>query len=218
MKPVRWLTLGLSKLTAFWDDNGISIDGEVEGWFTDDTPARFEAYGWQVIRGVDGHDAAEIKTAIETARKDTQRPTLICCKTTIGCGAPNKQGGHNVHGSPLGGDEIAAARAHLQWPHAPFEIPADIYAARNARDKGAAVENDWNKTFDAYRAAFPELAAEFTRRMSGELPCCTGRSARCRTGQDQRRRANRGHAQGQSDRTGSTVVRRCRNLSAVRPT
>ncbi|BAK78721.1 transketolase [Pseudogulbenkiania sp. NH8B] len=163
-------TWGLGKLVAFWDDNGISIDGDVEGWFTDDTPARFEAYGWQVIRNVDGHDAEEIQTAIQTARKTADRPTLICCKTAIGKGAPNKQGGHDVHGAPLGAAEIAAAREHLNWPHAPFEIPAEIYTAWGARDAGAARENEWNGLFAHYRAAYPELAAEFERRMQGELP------------------------------------------------
>jgi transketolase len=162
-------TWGLSKLIAFWDDNGISIDGHVEGWFTDNTPARFEAYGWQVIKNVNGHDPVEIATAIETAKKG-DRPTLICCKTTIGFGSPNKQGTHDVHGAPLGAAEIAAARETLNWPHAPFEIPADIYAAWSARDKGALAEIAWNKQFDAYRAAYPELAAEFERRMQGELP------------------------------------------------
>jgi transketolase len=162
-------TWGLSKLIAFWDDNGISIDGHVEGWFTDNTPARFEAYGWQVIKNVNGHDPVEIATAIETAKKG-DRPTLICCKTTIGFGSPNKQGTHDVHGAPLGAAEIAAARETLNWPHAPFEIPADIYAAWSARDKGALAEIEWNKQFDAYRAAYPELAAEFERRMQGELP------------------------------------------------
>ncbi|BBF87617.1 transketolase [Aquitalea magnusonii] len=162
-------TWGLSKLIAFWDDNGISIDGHVEGWFTDNTPARFEAYGWQVIKNVNGHDPVEIATAIETAKKG-DRPTLICCKTTIGFGSPNKQGTHDVHGAPLGAAEIAAAREKLNWPHAPFEIPADIYAAWSARDKGALAEIEWNKQFDAYRAAYPELAAEFERRMQGELP------------------------------------------------
>ncbi|MBV8680124.1 MAG: transketolase [Aquitalea sp.] len=162
-------TWGLNKLIAFWDDNGISIDGHVEGWFTDNTPARFEAYGWQVIKNVNGHDPVEIATAIETAKKG-DRPTLICCKTTIGFGSPNKQGTHDVHGAPLGAAEIAAARETLNWPHAPFEIPADVYAAWSARDKGALAEIDWNKQFDAYRAAYPELAAEFVRRMQGELP------------------------------------------------
>ena len=162
-------TWGLNKLIAFWDDNGISIDGHVEGWFTDNTPARFEAYGWQVIKNVNGHDPVEIATAIETAKKG-DRPTLICCKTTIGFGSPNKQGTHDVHGAPLGAAEIAAARETLNWPHAPFEIPAEIYAAWSARDKGALAEIEWNKQFDAYRAAYPELAAEFARRMQGELP------------------------------------------------
>lgn len=163
-------TWGLNKLIAFWDDNGISIDGHVEGWFTDDTPARFEAYGWQVIKNVNGHDPVEVATAIATAQKEGARPTLICCKTTIGFGAPTKQGSHDCHGSPLGAAEIAAAREGLNWPHAPFEIPAEIYAEWSARDKGALAEIEWNKRFDAYRAAFPELAAEFSRRMSGELP------------------------------------------------
>ncbi|MFB9158295.1 transketolase [Chromobacterium violaceum] len=163
-------TWGLNKLVAFWDDNGISIDGHVEGWFSDDTPARFEAYGWQVIRNVNGHDPAEIATAIATAKKSADKPTLICCKTTIGFGAPNKQGSHDCHGAPLGAAEIAAARALLKWPHAPFEIPSEIYAEWSARDQGAVAEIEWNKRFDAYRAAHPQLAAEFERRMAGELP------------------------------------------------
>ncbi|ATP47167.1 transketolase [Pseudomonas putida] len=162
-------TLGLGKLIAFYDDNGISIDGEVEGWFTDDTPKRFEAYNWQVIRNVDGHDADEIKTAIETARKSEQ-PTLICCKTIIGFGSPNKQGKEDCHGAPLGNDEIALARKELNWNHGPFEIPADIYAEWDAKAAGAKVEAEWNQRFDAYAKAFPELAAEFKRRDSGELP------------------------------------------------
>ncbi|MCV4340208.1 transketolase [Pseudomonas capsici] len=162
-------TLGLGKLIAFYDDNGISIDGEVEGWFTDDTPKRFESYGWQVIRNVDGHDADEIKTAIDTARKSAQ-PTLICCKTTIGFGSPNKQGKEESHGAPLGADEIALTRAALKWNHGPFEIPADIYAQWDAKEKGLAAEADWDQRFAAYSAAFPELANEFIRRMSGELP------------------------------------------------
>src|SRR5476649_356226 len=162
-------TLGLGKLIAFYDDNGISIDGEVEGWFTDDTPKRFEAYGWQVIRNVDGHDSDEIKTAIDTARKSAQ-PTLICCKTTIGFGSPNKQGKEECHGAPLGADEIALTRAALKWTHGPFEIPADIYAEWNAKEAGLAVEADWDQRFAAYSAAHPELANELIRRMSGELP------------------------------------------------
>ena len=162
-------TLGLNKLTAFYDDNGISIDGEVHGWFTDDTPRRFEAYGWQVIRNVDGHDADEIQIAIETARK-SDRPTLICCKTIIGFGSPNKQGKEASHGAALGNDEIALTREALGWSHGPFEIPAEIYAAWDAKQKGADAENEWNKRFAAYEAEFPALAAEFKRRMAGELP------------------------------------------------
>ncbi|WP_277373598.1 transketolase [Pseudomonas sp. AA-38] len=163
-------TLGLGKLIAFYDDNGISIDGEVEGWFTDDTPQRFEAYGWQVIRNVDGHDAEEIKIAIETARKTLDQPTLICCKTTIGFGSPNKQGKEECHGAPLGNDEIALTRAALGWNHGPFEIPAEIYAEWDAKAAGAAAEAAWNDRFAVYAAAFPELAAEFKRRIAGELP------------------------------------------------
>ena len=162
-------TLGLGKLVAFYDDNGISIDGEVEGWFTDDTPKRFEAYGWQVIRNVDGHDAEEIKMAIDTARKSEQ-PTLICCKTTIGFGSPNKQGKEECHGAPLGNDEIALTRAALGWNHGPFEIPADIYAEWDAKEAGAAAEAEWNQRFAAYAAAYPELASELKRRIAGELP------------------------------------------------
>ena len=162
-------TLDLGKLIAFYDDNGISIDGEVEGWFTDDTPKRFEAYNWQVIRNVDGHDADEIKTAIETARK-SDRPTLICCKTTIGFGSPNKQGKEESHGAPLGAEEIALTRAALKWNHGPFEIPADIYAEWDAKEAGRALEADWDQRFAAYSAAHPELANEFIRRMAGELP------------------------------------------------
>jgi transketolase len=162
-------TLGLGKLIAFYDDNGISIDGEVEGWFTDDTPKRFEAYGWLVIRNVDGHDAEELKIAIDTARKSAQ-PTLICCKTTIGFGSPNKQGKEDCHGAPLGNDEIALTRAALGWNHGPFEIPGEIYAEWDARQAGAAVEAEWDQRFAAYAAAYPELASEFTRRIKGELP------------------------------------------------
>ncbi|MGY2268260.1 transketolase [Pseudomonas sp. I8001] len=162
-------TLGLGKLIAFYDDNGISIDGEVEGWFTDDTPKRFEAYNWQVIRNVDGHDPEEIKTAIDTARKSEQ-PTLICCKTTIGFGSPNKQGKEDCHGAPLGDAEIALTRAALKWNHGPFEIPADIYAEWNAKEAGLAVEAEWDQRFAAYSAEFPELANELVRRLAGDLP------------------------------------------------
>jgi transketolase len=162
-------TWGLGKLVAFWDDNHISIDGNTDGWFTDDTPRRFEAYGWNVIRNVDGHDPVEIRTAIETALKSTDRPTLICCRTTIGFGSPNKAGKESSHGAPLGKDEVAATRAALGWPYAPFEIPQAIYDGWRARDRAAA-QADWTARFAAYKAAFPTLAAEFERRMSGALP------------------------------------------------
>ncbi|NHN38585.1 transketolase [Pseudomaricurvus alcaniphilus] len=164
-------TLGLGKLIAFYDDNGISIDGEVEGWFTDDTPKRFEAYGWQVIPGVDGHDSASIKAAIEAARAEGDRPTLICCKTVIGFGSPNKQGKEECHGAPLGVEEVALARKNLNWTAAPFEIPAAIAQRWNARDAGAERENQWLGQFEAYREQHPQLAAEFERRViKGELP------------------------------------------------
>ncbi|WP_299133199.1 transketolase [uncultured Vibrio sp.] len=162
-------TLGLGKLVAFWDDNGISIDGEVEGWFSDDTPKRFEAYGWHVIPAVDGHDSDAVNAAIEAAKADP-RPTLICTKTIIGFGSPNKAGTHDCHGAPLGADEITATKAALGWEHGPFEIPADIAAEWNAKEAGAAKEAAWNAKFDAYAAAYPELAAEFKRRTNGELP------------------------------------------------
>jgi transketolase len=162
-------TMKLGKLIAFWDDNGISIDGEVHGWFTDDTPARFEAYGWQVIRRVDGHDPQEILQAIRTAQAETERPTLICCRTTIGFGAPTKAGQEVCHGAPLGKDEIAGTREALGWSHAPFEIPQEIYAGWRA-GKGAAREAEWSAGFEAYAKSFPELAAEFKRRIAGELP------------------------------------------------
>ncbi len=163
-------TMGLGKLVAFYDDNGISIDGEVEGWFTDNTPARFEAYGWDVIRDVDGHDAAAIKTAIDQARGSDERPVLICCKTTIGKGSPNKGGTGKAHGSPLGDDEIALVRESIGWSHAPFEVPDDIYKGWNAVERGTQVEQSWNAAFDAYSAAHPALAAEFLRHTSGTLP------------------------------------------------
>ena len=163
-------TWGLGKLTAFWDDNGISIDGHVEGWFTDDTPRRFEAYGWQVIPNVNGHDPEAIHAAIEKARAETSRPTLICCKTRIGLGSPNKAGTHDVHGAPLGDAEIAAARPHMGWVFPPFEIPQEVYEAWDAKKKGAAAESDWQHRFDRYAKAHPDLAAEFKRRMAGKLP------------------------------------------------
>ena len=163
-------TLKLNKLTAFYDDNGISIDGEVEGWFSDDTPQRFESYGWHVIANVDGHDSEAIKAAIDAAHAETDKPTLICCKTIIGFGSPNKQGKEDCHGAALGVDEVALTRAELGWDHAPFEIPADHYAGWSAVDKGALAQSTWNRQLDAYRAAHPELAAEFERRINGELP------------------------------------------------
>jgi len=163
-------TWGLGKLIAFYDDNNISIDGHVEGWFTDDTPKRFEAYGWHVVRDVQGHDPVEIEAALKAAQLETGKPSLICCKTIIGAGSPNKQDSHDVHGAPLGAAEIEAARAYIGWNHPPFEIPADVYEAWDAKAKGAAFEADWNTRFAAYAAEFPELAAEFTRRMAGELP------------------------------------------------
>lgn len=163
-------TLGLGKLIAFWDNNGISIDGEVEGWFSDDTPARFEAYGWQVIRDIDGHNPDQIRDAIEAAQENTDQPTLICCKTVIGFGSPNKQGKEECHGAPLGDDEIALVRKELNWPHAPFVIPAEIAQAWDAREAGSQLENDWNEDLAAYSDAYPELAAELVRRLAGELP------------------------------------------------
>ncbi|MEK1978573.1 transketolase [Vibrio parahaemolyticus] len=162
-------TLGLGKLIAFWDDNGISIDGHVEGWFSDDTPKRFEAYGWHVIPAVDGHDADAINAAIEAAKADP-RPTLICTKTIIGFGSPNKSGSHDCHGAPLGAEEIAATRKELGWEHGPFEIPQEVYAEWSAKETGAAKEAAWNEKFAAYEAAYPELAAEFKRRVNGDLP------------------------------------------------
>jgi transketolase len=161
---------GLGKLIAFWDDNGISIDGEVDGWFTDDTPARFEAYGWQVIRSVDGHDPVEIQQAIDTARAETERPTLICARTVIGFGSPNKQGTEATHGAPLGAEEIAATRNHLGWEYEPFVIPADIKSAWDARETGEAAESAWAEKFEAYRRSHAERAAEFERRMAGDMP------------------------------------------------
>jgi transketolase len=162
-------TWGLGKLTAFWDDNGISIDGHIEGWYTDDTAKRFESYGWHV-QSVDGHDVAAIGKAIAAAKKVTDKPSLICCKTVIGMGSPNKSGSHDCHGSALGLEEVAATRANIGWPHEPFVIPADVYAGWDQKAKGAAAEAAWNTKFAAYKAAFPAEAAEFTRRMSGGLP------------------------------------------------
>jgi transketolase len=163
-------TLGLGKLIAFWDDNGISIDGHVDGWFTDDTPARFRAYGWQVIDSVDGHNSQAIEQAIQAAKANTTQPTLICCKTIIGYGSPNKCDSHDCHGSPLGKDEVANVRAFLKWPYAPFEIPTEIYQAWDAKAKGTAAQKQWQQQFAAYAEVYPELANELTRRTSNQLP------------------------------------------------
>ena len=163
-------TLGLGKLTVVYDDNGISIDGEIEGWFTDDTPARFAAYGWHVIPDVDGHDSQAVSRAIDEAIAETGRPTIICCKTTIGKGSPNKQGTESCHGAPLGDGEIDLTREALGWSHAPFVVPEEIYAHWDARESGAQAEASWNGALEGYRSAYPELAEEFERRMRGELP------------------------------------------------
>jgi transketolase len=163
-------TLSLEKLVAFYDDNGISIDGHVRGWFTDDTPGRFEAYGWRVIRDVDGHDPAAIDSAIQTALKTCGKPTLVCCKTVIGWGAPNMAGSHNVHGAPLGAEEVAATRQAFGWAHAPFEIPTQIRAVWDARREGERMQRKWDQRFEVYAAEYPVLAAEFRRRMAGDLP------------------------------------------------
>ncbi|PMR77132.1 transketolase [Billgrantia endophytica] len=163
-------TQGLGKLIAFYDANGISIDGEVEGWFTDDTAKRFESYGWHVVPNVDGHSPEEVKAAIELARSDEDRPSLIICKTIIGFGAPNKQGKEESHGSPLGDDEVAAARKQLGWPHAPFHVPEPIYQGWDARTRGQSAQDDWQTRFDRYREAHPELAREFQRRVQCKLP------------------------------------------------
>lgn len=163
-------TLGLGNLIAVWDDNGISIDGHVEGWFAEDTAARFRAYGWHVIEGIDGHDSQAVDAAVREAKSVTDKPSLLCCKTIIGFGSPNKADSHECHGSALGADEVARVREQLQWPHPPFEIPADIYAAWDATEKGAQIEQAWDDLFTAYAQQWPELAAEFTRRMKGELP------------------------------------------------
>lgn len=163
-------TLKLGNLIAIWDDNGISIDGHVEGWFAEDTAARFRAYGWHVIEGVDGHDPEEVDAAVREAKSVTDKPSLLCCKTIIGFGSPNKANSHDCHGSALGADEVALVRERLQWPYAPFEIPGEIYAAWDAIEKGAQVQQEWDALFADYAKQWPELAAEFTRRMKGDLP------------------------------------------------
>ena len=163
-------TLKLGNLIAIWDDNGISIDGHVEGWFAEDTAARFRAYGWHVIEGVDGHDPEEVDAAVREAKSVTDKPSLLCCKTIIGFGSPNKANSHDCHGSALGADEVALVRERLQWPYAPFEIPGEIYAAWDATEKGAQVQQEWDALFADYAKQWPELAAEVTRRMKGDLP------------------------------------------------
>jgi transketolase len=173
-------TLGLGKLICFYDDNGISIDGPVEHWFGDDTPRRFEAYGWHVVRDIDGHDAAAVERALLAAQAVDARPSLLCCKTVIGKGSPNKAGSHDVHGAPLGSDEIAAARTALDWAHAPFVVPDAVYAQWDARGEGARRETQWRHRFDAYAAAYPQLAAEFSRRIDGDLPADWKAYARAR--------------------------------------
>ncbi|HAH0199708.1 TPA: transketolase [Escherichia coli] len=163
-------TLKLGNLIAIWDDNGISIDGHVEGWFAEDTAARFRAYGWHVIEGVDGHDPEAVDAAVREAKSVTDKPSLLCCKTIIGFGSPNKANSHDCHGSALGADEVALVRERLQWPYAPFEIPCEIYAEWDATEKGAQVQQEWDALFADYAKQWPELAAEFTRRMKGDLP------------------------------------------------
>ena len=163
-------TLGLGKLIVLYDDNNISIDGKVDGWFTENIPARFESYGWHVVPNVNGHDTAAIQTAIEAARAETGKPSLICCKTLIGKGSANKEGSHKTHGAPLGGDEIEATRKHLGWNYGAFEIPQEIYDAWSAKEKGAKLEAAWNELFAQYQAKFPFEAAEFVRRMERKLP------------------------------------------------
>ena len=163
-------TLGLGKLIVLYDDNNISIDGKVDGWFTENIPQRFESYGWHVVPNVDGHNPDAIRAAIAAAQAETGKPSIICCKTLIGKGAATKEGSHKTHGAPLGAEEIAATRLHLGWNHAPFEVPADVYAAWNAAEKGAKLEAEWNALFAQYQAQYPKLAAEFERRMAGRLP------------------------------------------------
>ena len=163
-------TLGLGKLIAFWDDNGISIDGHVEGWFSDDTPKRFEAYGWNVISNVDGHDPEAIAAAVEAAKQQTGKPSMICCKTTIGFGSPNKAGSHSCHGAPLGAEENKLTKEALGWSFEDFEIPQEVYEGWDAKSSGSTAESEWNEAFAAYKSEFPELAAEFERRVAGDLP------------------------------------------------
>ena len=163
-------TLGLGRLIVFYDDNGISIDGHVKGWFTDDTPRRFEAYGWHVVPNVDGHDSEAIDRAIVAAKAATDRPSIICCKTVIGKGSPNKAGTHDSHGAALGDKEVAAARANIGWSYPPFVIPADVYEAWDAREAGGLAESQWNTVFGQYVRAYPDDARELQRRLAGDLP------------------------------------------------
>ncbi len=176
-------TLGLGKLIVLYDDNGISIDGDVGGWFTDDTALRFEAYGWHVVRSVDGHDAGAVVDAIEQARAESTRPTLICCQTIIGWGSPNKQGSESCHGAALGDDEVARVRENLGWHWPPFEIPQPIYAAWDARERGERSEAEWRERLERYRAAHPQLAEELERRLAGQLPAEWGAFAEARVGE-----------------------------------
>ena len=216
-------TLGLGKLICLYDDNGISIDGHVTNWFTDDTPARFRAYGWHVVAGVDGHDPAAVSKAIEAATAETARPSLICCKTVIGWGAPNKQGTEKVHGEALGPDEAAAARKFLGWTAPPFEVPDDIRAGWDARDLGARLEKQWRDLFAAYAADYPELAAEFNRRMAGQLPAGLARPGGDRRREDRGGHGRQGHAEvlrgrAQRLRPGAAgAVRRVRGPDGLEP-
>ena len=214
-------TLRLSRLICFYDDNGISIDGHVDGWFRDDTPRRFEAYGWNVIAAVDGHDTEAIDAAVSAAKLQATRadgkPTLICCRTVIGKGSPNKAGTHDVHGAALGAKEVAATRAALGWAHAPFEIPEDVVAAWNVRDRGARAEAEWQRRFAAYRGAFPDLAAEFERRMRGDLPIGYDASRRGVVRQDGCQWRRHRHPQGVAECARAPWPRYCRSCLAVRP-
>jgi len=207
-------TLGLGKLIAFWDDNGISIDGHVEGWFTDNTPKRFKAYGWHVIDEVDGHDAEAIELAILAAKSVTDKPSLICCKTTIGCGSPNKQGSHDCHGAPLGRDEVAAAREHIGWPHAPFEIPSDVYAAWNGKARGAFFEENWSNRFKAYEHPLQSVRGGLSRRSRRIRAPHHEAGAACRLGRDQGVLCCRLPRQGREHRHPEGIAERHRRLCA----
>ncbi len=211
-------TLGLGKLIAFWDDNGISIDGHVDGWFTDDTPKRFEAYGWHVVADVDGHDPAAIQKAIDAARAETDKPSLICCKTIIGYGSPNKAGSHDSHGAPLGEDEITLTRKELGWNHAPFEVPDDIYAGWNAKDKGAEAEAKWNKQFRRLQEGPSGARGGIERRMAGELPADWAKQSAAFVAGVNDKAEITGDAPGFAQSRSRVTRRCCRNCSAVPPT